>query len=291
MSDAGRLHQLQSRSLSVGYSAGAPILAGLELSILPGKITALIGANGSGKSTLLRTLGHAIAPLGGTVLLDGADIAVTSRKSVSRILSLLPQSPVSPEGLTVRELCEFGRHPHRGFLRRPSDDDREAVERALSAARLGAIAEQRVDTLSGGQRQRAWIAMALAQETPIMLLDEPTTYLDIAHQVEVLELLRELNQDAGTTVVMVLHDLNQAAHYAHHVVAVADGGIHASGPPEEVFTPELIRAVFGVAAVVVPHPVTGSPLCLPLAEREVSAREGLGSGGARLGRGSARSRR
>jgi ABC-type cobalamin/Fe3+-siderophores transport system ATPase subunit len=269
MSDTVPLHALEARALSVGYAVGEPILRQLDLGILPGQITALIGANGSGKSTLLRTLGQAIPPLGGSVLLDGKNIAATSRKRVSQVLSLLPQSPVSPDGLTVRELCEFGRHPHRGFLRRATDEDRDAVDRALDAAQLGAIAEQSLDTLSGGQRQRAWIAMALAQQTPIMLLDEPTTYLDIAHQVEVLELLRALNRDAGTTIVMVLHDLNQAAHYAHNVVAVADGGIHASGPPAEVFTPGLIRAVFGVSAVVVPHPVTGGPLCLPLAEREL----------------------
>lgn len=257
-------HHLTAAGLTVGYDRAAPILTAVDAPVPAGRITALIGANGGGKSTLLRTLGNAIAPLGGTVLLDGRDLATAPRRQVSRTLSMLPQSPVSPEGLTVKQLCEFGRHPHRSFLGRASAGDVAAVTGALAAARLTDLADRRLDTLSGGQRQRAWIAMALAQQTPVMLLDEPTTYLDIAHQIEVLDLLQDLNATQGTTIVMVLHDLNQAAHYAQHVVAVADGGIRAAGPPAEVLTPSLIEAVFGVAAEVVPHPVTGRPLCLPL---------------------------
>ncbi|MEU8385040.1 ABC transporter ATP-binding protein [Streptosporangium sp. NPDC048865] len=257
-------HHLEAVGVSVGYSAAAPVLTATDLSIPPGRVTALIGSNGSGKSTLLRTLARALEPLAGQVLLDGADIARMPRRHLARALSILPQSPAAPEGLTVRDLCRFGRHPHRGFLSRETEEDRRAVEAAIGAAHLEELADRDLDELSGGQRQRAWIALCLAQDSPVMLLDEPTTYLDIAHQIEVLDLLRELNHTAGTTVVMVLHDLNQAAQYADHVVAVADRRVHAAGPPAEVLTPETVRAVFGIDSVVVAHPVTGSPLCLPL---------------------------
>lgn len=256
--------RLTARELSVGYPANV-ILEAVSTAIPDGRITALIGANGSGKSTLLRTLGHVLEPLGGTVLLDGRDIATSPRKAAARVLALLPQSPIAPEGLTVRQLCRFGRHPHLGLLSRPGPKDEEVVERSLAAAGLVELSEQPLSRLSGGQRQRAWIAMALAQETPIMLLDEPTTYLDIAHQIEVLELLRRLNAEEQRTIVMVVHDLNHAAQYAHHIIAVAGGGIHATGTPHDLLTPDLIRAVFGISATVIPHPVDGTPLCLPLA--------------------------
>ncbi|GII57766.1 iron-dicitrate ABC transporter ATP-binding protein [Planotetraspora thailandica] len=264
MPDHHGAHGLGARGLSTGYGS-AVVLGDVTLDVPEGRITALIGANGCGKSTLLRTLGRALDPLGGTVLLDGEDIATRPRRAVARLLALLPQSPLAPEGLTVRELCGFGRHPHRGMFSRDTADDQAAVAHALTAAGLDDLADVPLHRLSGGQRQRAWIAMALAQETPIMLLDEPTTYLDIAHQLDVLNLLAELNQTQGRTVVMVLHDLNQAAQYAHHLIAVAGGRVHATGSPDELLTPELIRAVFGVEAVVVPHPVTGTPLCLPIA--------------------------
>jgi ABC-type cobalamin/Fe3+-siderophores transport system ATPase subunit len=255
---------LEAHGLSVGYRPGDPILSDVDLAVPAGRITVLIGANGSGKSTLLRTLGNALTPLAGTVRLDGAGLQTLSRRRIARMVSMLPQAPVAPEGITVRGLSEFGRHPHRGFLGRASKEDREIVDRSIAAAGIADLADRSLDTLSGGQRQRAWISMALAQDTPIMLLDEPTTYLDIAHQLDVLDLLAELNRERGTTIVMVVHDLNQAAHFAHHVVAVHGGRVHAAGSPEAVLTEPLIRDVFGVGSVVITHPVTQAPLCLPL---------------------------
>jgi iron complex transport system ATP-binding protein len=232
----------------------------------------LIGANGSGKSTLLRALGRIIQPLAGRVCLDGKAIATMAGRDIARTLALLPQNPVSPEGLTVRQLCRFGRHPHKGMLSRTTRHDEEVVEASLIATGLGDLAERPLDRLSGGQRQRAWIAMALAQETPILLLDEPTTYLDVAHQLEVLELLKELNEKRGRTIVMVVHDLNHAAQYADHIIAVAGGGIHAAGRPVDLLKPDLIKTVFGIDAVVIPHPVDGTPLCLPFAGARAASR-------------------
>jgi iron complex transport system ATP-binding protein len=198
-------------------------------------------------------------------LLDGKAIATLPRKSVAQTLALLPQSPISPDGLTVRELCRFGRHPHKAMLARPSAHDEAMVNVALAAAGLEDLAERPLERLSGGQRQRAWIAMALAQETPILLLDEPTTFLDIAHQIEVLQLLRALNRNEGRTIVMVVHDLNHAAQYADHIIAVSDGGIYAAGAPADLLTPALVKTVFGVEAMVIAHPLDGTPLCLPFA--------------------------
>lgn len=270
MTDAGMTDAAHSRlsaeDLTLGYAA-IKVLDHVDIAIPDGKITALIGANGSGKSTLLRALGRIIQPLGGTVTLDGKAIANMPGKAIAQTLALLPQSPVSPDGLTVRQLCRFGRHPHKGMLSRTTRHDERIVEASLAATGLTDLAERPLDRLSGGQRQRAWIAMALAQETPILLLDEPTTYLDIAHQLEVLELLKELNGKGGRTIVMVVHDLNHAAQYADHIIAVADGGIHAAGNPTDLLKPELIRAVFGIDAVVISHPVDGTPLCLPFVER------------------------
>jgi len=261
--------RLAGEKLTLGYAA-LKVLDSVDVAIPDGKITALIGANGSGKSTLLKALGRIIAPEAGTVYLDGKEISSMQGRAIAQKLALLPQSPVSPDGLTVRQLCRFGRHPHKGLLSRTSAEDEEIVDGALAATGLADLASRPLDRLSGGQRQRAWIAMALAQETPILLLDEPTTYLDIAHQLEVLELLRDLNRNRGRTVVMVVHDLNHAAQYADHIIAVADGGIHAAGSPGALLTPELIKTVFGVDAAVVPHPVDGTPLCLPIASREAS---------------------
>ncbi|MDM9648658.1 ABC transporter ATP-binding protein [Rhizobium sp. S163] len=254
--------RLSGHNLKLGYASNV-VLEDIDIVIPDGRITALVGANGSGKSTLLRTLGRVSPPLSGTVCLDGKAIATLAGRDVARALALLPQSPVSPEGLTVRQLCRFGRHPHRGILSRPSSRDEDVVANSLDATGLTALAERQLDQLSGGQRQRAWIAMALAQETPILLLDEPTTYLDIAHQFEVLELLKRLNRDHGRTVVMVVHDLNHAAKYADNVVAVSGGKILAHGKPAEVFTPRLIKAIFGIEAMVIEHPIDGTPLCLP----------------------------
>jgi iron complex transport system ATP-binding protein len=261
--------RLAGEKLTLGYAA-IRVLENIDVAIPDGKITALIGANGSGKSTLLKALGRIIAPEAGTVYLDGKQISSMQGRTIAQKLALLPQSPVSPDGLTVRQLCRFGRHPHKGLLSRTSAHDEEIVDHALAATGLADLAARPLERLSGGQRQRAWIAMALVQETPILLLDEPTTYLDIAHQLEVLELLRDLNRNGGRTVVMVVHDLNHAAQYADHIIAVADGGIHAAGSPGALLTPELIKTVFGVDAAVVPHPVDGTPLCLPIASREAS---------------------
>ncbi|WP_432511461.1 ABC transporter ATP-binding protein [Kineococcus sp. SYSU DK001] len=250
---------------AVGLSAGYPenlVVEGLDLRIGTGRITALIGPNGCGKSTLLGTLARLLPARAGAVLLDGADIHSLRTREVARRLGLLPQAPVAPEGITVAELVRRGRHPHRGaFGARTAEDDRVVAE-ALLRTRMAEFAGRGVDTLSGGQRQRAWIAMALAQQTPLLLLDEPTSYLDVAHQVEVMDLLVDLNA-AGTTVVVVLHDLNQAARYAHDVVALRAGRVVAAGPPAEVVTAEVVADVFGLRARVVPDPDTGTPVVLP----------------------------
>lgn len=256
--------RLGADDLTVGYAA-MPVLKNVDVTIPDGKITALIGANGSGKSTLLRTLGRILQPHGGSVTLDGKAIASMASKDVAKTLALLPQNPASPEGLTVRQICGFGRHPHKALLARPNRTDHEIVEASLNATGLDDLADRQLDQLSGGQRQRAWIAMALAQETPILLLDEPTTYLDVAHQLEVLELLRNLNRTRGRTVVMVVHDLNHAAQYADFVIAVAKGGICATGTPAELIKPDVIERVFGIRSVVIPNPLDNTPLCLPIA--------------------------
>ncbi|MCG0238159.1 MAG: ABC transporter ATP-binding protein [Firmicutes bacterium] len=255
---------LRTEGLTVAYGE-RPVLDGLTLTIPAGRITALVGRNGCGKSTLLRALARLLRPRGGTVYLDGASIFRMPTREVARRLGILPQAPSAPEGLTVRELVALGRYPHQGWLRQWSEADERAVESALAATGMLDLADRPLDALSGGQRQRAWIAMALAQETEILLLDEPTTYLDMAHQVEVLELLYELNQARGRTIVMVLHDLNQACRYAHHLVALKDGRIYAQGDPREVVTPEMVREVFGIECCVLTDPLAGTPLCIPAA--------------------------
>ena len=258
--------RLLATGIVAGY-AGRQVLKQVDALIPDGKITAMIGANGSGKSTLLRTLARIIQPVQGTVLLDGKSIFSLPGKTVARTLALLPQNPLSPDGLTVRQLCHFGRHPHKTLLARLTADDENIIDEALSATGLSDLAERNLDELSGGQRQRAWIAMALAQETPLLLLDEPTTYLDIAHQIEVLELLRKLNRTRNRTIVMVVHDLNQAAQFADHVIALVNGAVHATGAPADLLCPDLIRAVFGIESLVIEHPIDGTPLCLPLPEK------------------------
>lgn len=250
---------LVAQRLTAGYGDHV-VLDGLDLAVAEGKITALIGPNGCGKSTLLSTLARLLPATGGSVLLDGADIHSLPTREVARRLGVLPQAPVAPEGITVAELVRRGRHPHRRFGARTADDDR-VVAGALLRTGVADLAARAVDTLSGGQRQRAWIALALAQETPLLLLDEPTSYLDIAHQVEVLDLLVDLNT-AGTTIVVVMHDLNQAVRYADTIVAMKDGQIVAAGPPADVVTAELVADVFGVRARVIHDPDTAAPLVL-----------------------------
>lgn len=253
---------LRAENLSLSYET-TPIIQSLDLQTPSGQITALIGPNGCGKSTLLRGLARLLKPQQGTVLLDGRAIHSIPTKQLAKELGILPQSPTAPEGITVRELVAQGRYPHQDWFQQWSQSDEDALQRALALTTLTHLADRAVDTLSGGQRQRAWIAMALAQETDILLLDEPTTYLDLAHQLEVLELLAKLNRQ-GKTIIMVLHDLNHAAHFADHLVVMADGNVVAQGRASDVITEETIRDVFQVESRVIPHPVTGLPLCLPL---------------------------
>lgn len=240
------------------------VVQGLSVEIPESKVTMIVGANACGKSTLLRGLSRLLKPRNGTVTLDGKDIHSRPARELARTLGLLPQHPSAPDGISVRDLVGRGRYPHQGFFRSWTDADEAAVQRALEATATLELAGRNVDELSGGQRQRAWIAMALAQETEVLLLDEPTTYLDLAHQVEVLDLVTDLNRRHGTTVVIVLHDLNLAARYADHVIAMKSGSIIAEGPATDVVTEQLVLDVFGLASRVVPDPVAGTPLIIPL---------------------------
>ncbi|MFG1991025.1 ABC transporter ATP-binding protein [Actinoplanes sp. NPDC048988] len=255
--------RLRARGLRLGYGEDI-VVDGLDLDIPDGAITAVVGPNGCGKSTLLRALGRLLRPRDGEVLLDGRRIDKMPTREVARIIGMLPQSPVAPDGLTVADLVMRGRHPHQNWFRQWSPTDQSVVTEALEWTDMRDLAERPVDALSGGQRQRAWISMALAQGTEVLLLDEPTTYLDLSHQIDVLDLVARLHRERGRTIVMVLHDLNLAARYAHHVVAMNDGRVVAQGSPESVFTVELLADVFGLAALVVPDPATGTPLVVPL---------------------------
>jgi iron complex transport system ATP-binding protein len=263
-------HTLVANGLSAGYGESV-ILNGLDLAVPPGRITAIVGANACGKSTLLRTLSRLLSPQSGTVLLDGRSIHAMPSRDLARTLGLLPQSPIAPEGITVADLVSRGRHPHQGLFSRWTKADDEAVAAALAATRTDVLADRPVDELSGGQRQRVWIAMALAQQTDILLLDEPTTFLDISHQIDVLDLLTDLNHARGTTVVMVLHDLNLAARYADHLVAMADGQLHISGKPEDVLTEDTVRQVFGLESRIIIDPTSGRPTMLPIGRHRMTA--------------------
>lgn len=256
------MSMLAAQNLTLAYDQQV-IIQQLGVTIPDGKVTALVGPNGCGKSTLLRGLARLMTPRAGTVLLDGKAIARLSSKEVARQLGVLPQGPTAPEGMTVRELVSQGRYPHQSLLRQWSEEDESAVVWALETTSLTELQARPLDTLSGGQRQRAWIAMTLAQQTPVLLLDEPTTFLDMAHQVEILSLLDELNHREGRTVVMVLHDINQASRYAHHLIAMRDGHVVAEGDPREIVDHGLICDVFGLECHVVRDPVSGTPLCLP----------------------------
>jgi len=254
--------KLRTEDAILGYDETI-IIDGLSLSMPAGRITSIVGPNGCGKSTLLRALARLMKPRGGAVYLESESIFKLPTREVAKRLGILPQDPDAPEGLTVRELAAQGRYPHQSWLRQWSKEDERAVEKALQITGMLELADRPLDTLSGGQRQRAWISMALAQETETLLLDEPTTFLDMAHQLEVLQLLQRLNREEGRTILMVLHDLNNAARYSHHMVALSAGTIFAAGTPEEVMTPELLREVFSVEAELVPDPRTGVPLCIP----------------------------
>jgi iron complex transport system ATP-binding protein len=263
-----RSHRLSADSITLGYG-DRTVVERLDLALVPGRVTAIVGANGCGKSTVLRALARLIAPRTGQVVLDGRALGTLPSKEVARVLGLLPQGPVAPEGIVVADLVGRGRHPHQGLLGRWSARDYQAVAAALEATGITDLAERPVDELSGGQRQRVWIAMALAQETEILLLDEPTTFLDVAHQVEVLDLLTDLNRERGTTIVMVLHDLNLAARYADELVAVREGRVHATGAPGDIVTAELVRDVFGLESRIITDPLSGKPLVLPSGRHHV----------------------
>lgn len=260
--DAAPAAALEAQDVQLAYD-GSVIIDGINVTIPRGQVTVLVGPNGCGKSTLLRGLARLLKPQRGDVILDGQRISHLPTKEIAKKLGVLPQSPIAPEGITVRELVAQGRYPHQSFWQQWSKQDEAALAWALETTRTTELAERPVDSLSGGQRQRVWIAMTLAQQTPMLLLDEPTTYLDMAHQVEVLTLLDELNMREGRTIVMVLHDINQACRYAHHLIALRDGKVVAEGKPTEVITHDLIRDVFGLACNIVPDPVTQTPLCVP----------------------------
>jgi iron complex transport system ATP-binding protein len=253
---------LSAQKLSLSYGDTA-IIEHLDLHIPKGKISVLIGSNGCGKSTLLRSFARLLKPDQGSVLLNGRDIAKVSTKEVARQMAVLPQGPVLPEGLTVLQLVKLGRYPYQGLFDQWSEDDERKVRQALVSTHLEDLAERAVDSLSGGQRQRAWIAMTLAQDTDALLLDEPTTYLDLAHQVEILDLLYDLNQHEKRTIVMVLHDLNLACRYAHHMIAVHNKGVHSQGFPEDIVTKEMIRDVFRMECEIGRDLIFGTPVCIP----------------------------
>ncbi|MBV7247817.1 MULTISPECIES: ABC transporter ATP-binding protein [Streptomyces] len=262
--DAARL---AARGITVGYG-GRPVIDELDVAIPPGVVTTIIGPNGCGKSTLLRTLTRLLKPAGGTVVLDGEDIGRLRTRDVAKKLGLLPQAPVAPEGLTVADLVARGRHPHQSWLRQWSSDDADVVRRALAMTGVADLAERPVDSLSGGQRQRVWISMTLAQGTDLLLLDEPTTYLDLAHAIDVLDLVDDLHE-SGCTVVMVLHDLNLATRYSDNLVVMRDGAILAQGHPRDVITAELLYEAFGLQAKVIEDPVGDRPLIVPIGRAHV----------------------
>lgn len=253
---------IETKNLSISYG-DTLIINELDLKIPKGEITVFIGANGCGKSTLLRTIARLLKPKSGSVLLEGEAIAKLSTKEVAKRMAILPQSPSAPEGLTVLQLVKQGRYPHQTWLKQWTEEDEKKVNDALAATHLESLKERTVDSLSGGQRQRAWIAMTLAQDTDIILLDEPTTYLDMTHQIEILDLLFELNEQKNRTVVMVLHDLNLACRYAHNIVAIKDQKVFAKGKPEHIINCDLVKSVFGMDCEVTIDPLFGTPLCIP----------------------------
>ena len=267
-------HTLAAERLTLGYG-DRKVVRDLTVTIPTGRVTVVVGANACGKSTLLRGLARLLAPSDGAVLLDGKDITSLATRDVARVLGLLPQSPIAPEGITVADLVGRGRYPHQGWFRQWTPDDDAAVADALAQTGVLDLAGRSVDELSGGQRQRVWIAMALAQRTDLLLLDEPTTFLDVAHQVEVRDRLADLTRHLGRTIVMVLHDLNLAARYADHLVAMKDGRIVAEGAPADVVTEETVAEVFGLTSRVVPDPVSGTPMVVPIGRHRAGAPDPL----------------
>ena len=254
--------QLSTTGLRSGYGSRI-VVDGVNVTIPSGRITVIVGANACGKSTLLKTMARILTPISGQVLLDGTPVGSIPTRALATRLGLLPQQPIAPEGIAVADLVGRGRHPHHSLFRASSAQDRRIVEESLAATGTAELADRSIEELSGGQRQRVWIAMALAQRTQVLLLDEPTTFLDLAHQVEVLDLLTDLNRDRGTTIVMVLHDINLSARYADHIIAMKQGRVVASGEPGRIVDAELVREVFGLQADVIADPVSGTPLILP----------------------------
>ncbi|WP_375546653.1 ABC transporter ATP-binding protein [Streptomyces gossypii] len=257
--------RLRGEGLTLGYGQRT-ITEALDVAVPDQSFTVIVGPNACGKSTLLRALSRMLKPSAGAVLLDGTDISTLPPKRVARALGLLPQSSIAPDGITVADLVARGRYPHQGLLRQWSREDERIVDESMAATGVADLADRLVEELSGGQRQRVWIAMALAQQTPLLLLDEPTTYLDIAHQIEVLDLCARLHEE-GRTVVAVLHDLNHAARYATHLIAMREGAVVAEGDPAEVVTAQLVEGVFGLPCRVIEDPESGTPLVVPAARR------------------------
>ncbi|TWH01483.1 iron complex transport system ATP-binding protein [Nocardioides sp. J9] len=265
---------ITAEGITLGYR-GAPVIEGLHLELPPGKVTAIVGPNACGKSTLLRGLARLHPISAGRVRINGKDASSLSRRELARTIGVLPQTSIAPDGVRVAELVGRGRFPHQGWFGRHTSQDDRVVLRSLEATGVADLAERRLDELSGGQRQRVWIAMVLAQETDAVLLDEPTTYLDVTHQLELLDLLDDLNAQRGTTVVMVLHELNHAARYADHMVVMSGGRIAGQGAPADVLTAESVRSAFGLDAEVVPDPVTGGPLVVPRGRTRLGVTAGI----------------
>lgn len=266
-------HSISVANLRVGYTPDRPVISDLSLNIPGGQVTTIIGPNGCGKSTLLRAIGRLIPSQGGEVRLGDTDIGSMKRKDIAKTIGVLPQSPISPPGLIVSDLVSRGRHPHQSWIRQWSSSDEEEVNAALEMTDVAELADRSVDSLSGGQRQRVWISMVLAQHTDVLFLDEPTTYLDLAHSIEVLDLVNRLRRDLDRTVVMVLHDLNLAIRYSDNLVVMRDGDLIATGKPEEIITSELLKEVFELDASVIEDPVVGGPLIVPNDPYDIKGRK------------------
>ncbi|CDJ78022.1 TPA: ABC transporter ATP-binding protein [Serratia marcescens] len=260
--DNAMSHRLHASHLKLGYD-NKIIADDLSVAIPDGTFTVIVGPNACGKSTLLRALCRLLKPSAGEVMLDGKNISSFATKALARELGLLPQTSIAPDSITVADLVSRGRYPHQSLLKQWTQADKQAVEAAMAATNVGQLADRSVDELSGGQRQRVWVAMALAQQTPLLLLDEPTTYLDIAHQIELLDLFRQLNREHGQTLIAVLHDLNHACRYADHIIAMRDGKIVAEGKPAEIITAELVERVFGMPCMIIDDPLSHTPLVIP----------------------------
>ena len=266
-------HSISVANLRVGYTPDRPVISDLSLNIPGGQVTTIIGPNGCGKSTLLRAIGRLIPSQGGDVHLGDTDIGSMKRKDIAKTIGVLPQSPIAPPGLIVSDLVSRGRHPHQSWIRQWSSSDEEEVNAALEMTDVAELADRSVDSLSGGQRQRVWISMVLAQHTDVLFLDEPTTYLDLAHSIEVLDLVNRLRRDLDRTVVMVLHDLNLAIRYSDNLVVMRDGDLIATGRPEEIITSELLKEVFELDASVIEDPVVGGPLIVPNDPYDIKGRK------------------